>query len=201
MEILAHRGWWNRPSEKNTMPAFIRAFDAGLGVELDIRDLGKDIVVSHDMPGLDENAILFKDVLNVWREFGRPKLAVNIKSDGLSKSLDALFEKEDLTHYFCFDMSIPETVQYRRRGLSAAGRLSEYEKDPLDVSEIWLDAFETDWWLTSDLSSYSKAGIYVVSPDLHKRPYDQVWNYVKNSGKFVGICTDQVEEAIRFFNE
>jgi len=201
MDILSHRGWWNTPDEKNTMPAFLRALEAGLGIELDIRDLDGKIVISHDLPGMTDNPIHFADFLSVWRKYERPKLAVNIKSDGLSESLSQLFEGEDHGHYFFFDMSIPETVQYIRRGLATAGRLSEFEREPLDAKEIWLDAFESDWWLEGDLSSYFESKIYVVSPDLHKRPYATAWNHVRETGVFAGICTDHVEEAIRFFNE
>lgn len=201
MEILAHRGWWDEPYEKNTMPAFIRAFEAGLGVELDIRDLDKQIVISHDSPGLAEDRILFLDFLEIWREFDRPKLAINIKSDGLSDTLSHLFTDVDLGRYFFFDMSTPETVQYLKRGLTTAGRLSEFESQPLSADVIWLDAFETDWWLAEDLIAFASSNIYLVSPDLHGRPHDAVWHHARGSRSFAGICTDKVEEAIRYFGE
>jgi glycerophosphoryl diester phosphodiesterase len=48
--ILAHRGYWLEPGEKNSLSAFRRAFEGGFGIETDIRDLDGELVVSHDPP-------------------------------------------------------------------------------------------------------------------------------------------------------
>ena len=48
MELLAHRGFWRTPAEKNAEAAFRRAFDAGYGIETDVRDRLGELVVSHD---------------------------------------------------------------------------------------------------------------------------------------------------------
>ena len=50
VEILAHRGFWKKESEKNTQIAFERAFDKGFGIETDLRDIKGEIVISHNMP-------------------------------------------------------------------------------------------------------------------------------------------------------
>ena len=48
--VLAHRGWWSDPQDKNTRAAFAKAFAAGYGVETDVRDQGGRLVISHDPP-------------------------------------------------------------------------------------------------------------------------------------------------------
>ena len=50
MRILAHRGYWKKPEEKNSKTAFLRALEFGFGIETDLRDSGGQVVVSHDMP-------------------------------------------------------------------------------------------------------------------------------------------------------
>ncbi|UVV76362.1 hypothetical protein NXW84_21120 [Bacteroides fragilis] len=47
MEIIAHRGFWNKESEKNTLTAIKRAIDNGYGFETDYRDNNGTIVISH----------------------------------------------------------------------------------------------------------------------------------------------------------
>jgi hypothetical protein len=51
MQILSHRRYWKMDSEKNTKIAFERSFSLGFGTETDLmRDFGRKIVISHDMP-------------------------------------------------------------------------------------------------------------------------------------------------------
>jgi glycerophosphoryl diester phosphodiesterase len=201
MEILAHRGWWKTESEKNTLGAFERAMSVGLGLELDIRDHHGEIVIAHDIPRADRNYESFIDFLKIWREYEKPILAVNIKCDGLSGLLSDFFFPEDQDSYFCFDMSVPETIQYLKTDLVIASRLSEYEKDIFGSSNIWLDSFRSDWWIENLPTDLTHRKLYVVSPDLHKRSNASVWNYLKSTRKFAGLCTDNVEEAIEFFRE
>jgi glycerophosphoryl diester phosphodiesterase len=201
MEILAHRGWWKAEEEKNTPTAFIRAMSAGVGLELDVRDQDGEIMIAHDAPLKDGTYVPFSDFLILWREYGRPKLAVNIKSDGLSLLLKDLFNAEDSASYFCFDMSVPETLQYLKNDLVIADRLSEYERGTFDSENIWLDSFHSDWWIEALSPEEESKAIFFVSPELHRRPYKPVWDYIKSNNSFSGICTDHVEEALGFFRE
>lgn len=50
INIIAHRGYWLNPSEKNTTLAFSRALQYGFGIETDFRDFDGALVVSHDPP-------------------------------------------------------------------------------------------------------------------------------------------------------
>lgn len=49
MFIIAHRGLWKHPAERNTLTAFENAFKTGFGIETDIRDCLGKIVISHGL--------------------------------------------------------------------------------------------------------------------------------------------------------
>jgi citrate lyase beta subunit len=75
-------------------------------------------------------------------------------------------------------------------------RISEYEKElPWNPDYVWLDAFDSDWWL-EDLAAHElmkKIPTVVVSPELHKRDHRQVWDKIKRLRKLgieIAICTD-----------
>ena len=86
LEILAHRGWWHQPKEKNSRTALARAFAAGYGIETDLRDCAGEIVVSHDMPQPD--AMTFDALLDLYLSYPtRPTLALNIKADGMAATI------------------------------------------------------------------------------------------------------------------
>jgi len=48
--ILCHRGLWNKVEEQNTAKSFYAAFKLGFGIEIDLRDQGSKLVISHDRP-------------------------------------------------------------------------------------------------------------------------------------------------------
>ena len=91
MIILAHRGLWKSPSEKNSLTVLRRALHSGFGVETDIRDYAGDIVISHDIA--DASCECLETFLRSYKEDGSClPLALNIKSDGLHHPLKKLLE-------------------------------------------------------------------------------------------------------------
>jgi glycerophosphoryl diester phosphodiesterase len=180
--ILAHRGWWLKPDEKNSRLALGRAFENGFGVETDIRDLNGELVVSHDMPVAGHDGLLFDDFLDLYSKSGaNTVLALNVKSDGLAgamlKSLDAFGVK----NYFVFDMSVPDTLGYLSNGMRVFTRRSEFEQgSTLDARAegLWLDSFE-EAFVSCTLIRESVAAekfSAVVSPELHRKPHLQAWD-------------------------
>ena len=203
--VLAHRGIWNDSSEQNTLRAITDAWSQGFSVETDIRDFQQSVVVSHDPPGKPETLKL-SDLLNDLRnsELSQPSqvIALNVKSDGLLGLLPS-FDNADLRHFF-FDMSVPEFQKYiSAKAKDLAVRLSEfeqsteiYEKPP---SWIWLDGFNSDWWLEDQCEKErinalaTKNAVVIVSPELHGRDPSKVWDYFIEGiglGRNVYICTD-----------
>ena len=177
--------------QQNTAEALESAIRFGFGIETDIRDHQSSIVISHDPASIAriDLAILSKTT---------SPIALNIKADGLLNiSDDAIAQILQIEGSFVFDGSIPEMLKYRERNMPHALRLSEYERDIAWVTKyLWLDAFQSDWWMTDETLNRltEKLFVVVVSPELHGRSRSKVWEKV--AGELVdgnpnlGICTD-----------
>ncbi|MKX88043.1 hypothetical protein D8J74_08870, partial [Campylobacter jejuni] len=99
MKILSHRGYWKNKQEKNSIAAFDRSFLNLYGLEIDLRDVGGGIVVSHDMAS--ENCLKLEDFFKLYKKYNTNlPLALNIKADGLQNLLKKLIEKYEITNYF-----------------------------------------------------------------------------------------------------
>jgi hypothetical protein len=208
MQYLAHRGFWKKAEEQNTLGVFEKAFAAGYGIEFDIRDAGRRLIVSHDMPAADNN-LLLKDVFEVYKNFYQAgTLAINIKADGLLQPLKEMLTAYGITNYFLFDMSIPESIRYMASAFTFFSRQSEYEPQPYlydACAGVWLDCFKDVWYNTDVIKQHLEAEkkVAIVSPDLHKREYHSFWKYLKGSGlqsnNNLLLCTDFPDEAESFF--
>lgn len=204
MQIISHRGCWQSDSEKNTRKAFQRSFENGFGLETDLRDFQRNIIISHDMP--IGNEMGFNDLLDLANE-KEYTLALNIKSDGMASTLNRMLEKNEIK-YFVFDMSIPDMKQYIDLAMPVYTRISEIESVPCFYKEsvgIWLDAFFSDWYLPSHIEKWINDGkkVCIVSPELHKRDYLPSWEMLKqnnfsNSQNLI-LCTDFPIKAKSFF--
>ena len=209
MKILAHRGYWRETREKNTLSAFERAWARGYGIETDLRDIDRTIVVCHDLPG--RGALPFASLLQAYVAHGNSTpLALNIKADGLQHAVSQALRTHHINDYFVFDMSVPDSLSYLRAGMPVFARLSEYEPHTClrdKASGIWLDAFESDWWHLDmiDRLRAQKRAVAIVSPELHGRGHHGVWQSLQNvapettAGLF--LCTDFPEDAESFFTE
>ena len=199
--IIAHRGWWKKEDEKNSVVAFERAFENGFGVETDLRDIKGEIVISHNMPKGDE--ISFDEFLKLLDGRNLP-LALNIKADGLADEIKRLLEKYNHTNYFTFDMSIPEMVYQHKLGLKVFTGLSDIIPNPIMFAEaegVWLDCFNSDWFSENEIREIldKDKKVCIVSPDLHKREYKSVWAKYKGV-EGVMVCTDYPDIAEEYFN-
>jgi hypothetical protein len=207
IQILSHRGCWTRPEEKNSKAAFHRSFVSGFGTETDFRDHAGSLIVAHDP---SDSAAMAADAFFALHSNLLPQavLALNIKADGLCSMLKQALQKHAVANYFCFDMSVPETVVYRRERLRYFTRESEYEPHPPlyeDAAGVWMDMFHTDWIKPDHIRRHLNAAkqVVLVSPDLHGRPHHDFWEELRSSGmsksEALMICTDYPEEARKFF--
>lgn len=207
MKILSHRGYWKTAAEKNTLQAFDRSFSLGLGTETDLRDLHGQLVISHDPAG--EPSLGADAFFQAYTRHALDQpLALNIKADGLQGLLAAALSKHDIQDYFVFDMSIPDMLGYIRAGLRVFSRQSEYEPVPAlyeHASGVWIDCFETEWVTEKTLAGHlaARKQVCIVSPELHKRPYQDYWEKLSkmsvSSDSNIMLCTDFPEEAQRVF--
>ena len=209
IQIIAHRGHWDSPTEKNSFTALKRALDSGLGIETDLRDLNGEIVVSHDPPSGE--LLTARSLFEYYVAQDCPGLlALNIKSDGLQASLKELIEDIGVTSYVCFDMSVPDSLGYIRSDLPILARISDLEPVNLllDRAEgVWLDELEIPWLNQTTLEHWfaHPGQIHIVSPELHKRDHIPLWQNIKRTlperspAAQIFLCTDHVSEAREFF--
>jgi glycerophosphoryl diester phosphodiesterase len=180
VELIAHRGLWFQPQEKNSVGAFEAALNDGFGIETDVRDLGSQLVISHDIP--NARCQTLESFLEQYqRSNANSTLAINIKSDGLAQELKSWLQKYSVTNYFVFDMSVPDSLHYTKLGMTLYARRSEYEPESkqLELAQgIWMDGFHTEWFKPTDWAQYlaQEKGVCIVSPELHKRPHQSFWN-------------------------
>jgi len=209
MRIISHRGYWLDPGERNTRVAFERSFSLGFGTETDIRDMGRDIVISHDSPSGGE--LLIGGLLELAAKYSPALLlALNVKSDGLQGRTAAALRQYALQEFFVFDMSVPDSLNWIRQGIPVFMRQSEYEPAPALYSQaagIWLDAFTSDWWTVETISRHLDAGkgVCIVSPELHARDHRPAWERLLQSDirrhPDLILCTDLPEAARDFLND
>lgn len=188
--ILAHRGEWSEQVIANSTQSLENAFLHGYGIETDIRDLDGVLVISHD-PCKGSEYDGFDKFLKKEN-----RIAINIKSDGLVPLLESARDSINTSRSFVFDCSFPELLKFKRAGIDHAIRISEFEKElSWEPNYIWLDAFESDWWLNdkTTLDLIGKIPTVVVSPELHKRDHSKVWQKVlelRSTGLDISVCTD-----------
>lgn len=208
MEILAHRGMWTLPEEKNTLNAIQKAFVNGLGIETDLRDYNGKLVISHDVA--NDTSPLTEEMFKMYRDLGlNVQLALNVKADGIQKMLGELLEHYQIKNYFLFDMSVPELVVNDARGLYYYTRNSDIESDCVmyqRASGVWVDYFYDDLWLNEQVLAKhinQKKKVCIVSPELHGKNYKQLWKLLKDTGLYenelVTLCSDRPMEAREYF--
>lgn len=216
MDILAHRGLWDQPHDKNSLQALRNALTQGFGVETDIRDHLGRLVISHDPPAPGSTHPELSQLLNIYRELGSGAiLALNIKSDGLHTLLQTEIERAGIAadRYFVFDMAPPDALGYLRRQMPCYTRESEIEPAPAFLDQaagVWLDCLIEDWIDDARILGHLESGrrVALVSPELHGRePYRawQIWRQAARNWRGRGkaglaLCTDRVIEAETFFN-
>jgi hypothetical protein len=209
IQIIAHRGYWLKPSEKNTFMSFSKAFENGFGIETDLRDFDGELVISHDIP--NKNAMKVFEFIDLYKKYPiSVPVALNIKSDGLRDLINQFIAYAEFKNAFVFDMTVPDMRSYLQNKIPTFTRLSEYEPFPILLDSckgVWLDAFESEWYGTDVITSllHKQKQIAIVSPELHGRSYMALWDLIKannfHRSNLVSICTDFPMQAKEFFYE
>jgi hypothetical protein len=211
MMILAHRGYWTTEGEKNSIAALAAAFDGDFGVETDLRDYRGRIVISHDVATEDSPPLTA--LLELHKQWEHLPLALNIKSDGICSLVAAELKRFAVSSYFCFDMSVPDTLAYVRAQVQIFTRRSEFETGSLldkCASGLWLDALQEPFVPARMLEDAIIGGhqIALVSPELHGKPHDGAWSEwrdvldrLHSPSASVMLCTDFPKQARSFFKD
>lgn len=191
MEYIAHR--------INTIEA-LKALDRPYGVELDLRDEGGELILSHDPFSPGES---FEAFLEVYCEAlsERGTLILNIKSERIEWRVLEHMRLRGIERYFFLDSSFPMIYALSEQGeRRCAIRFSELEgMDTLRamagrVEWVWVDCF-THLPLTPVHYADMRALGYklcLVSPELQGRPEDIAAYRVQCAAEgyaFDAICT------------
>ena len=209
--ILAHRGIHTDTIKKNSKQSLSSAIAEGFGLETDLRDFNTSLVVSHDPPSDNEPLLYFDwllDCISIKDYEGR--LALNIKSDGLSQIIASQLYLAQVPsdQFFVFDMSTPDSLQYINNSMPFYTRVSDLEPNPVLLDKavgIWVDDFEGIFNQVDTALQYIDNGyrVALVSPELHGRPYDKLWDEIEKSAIFTNplfeLCTDFPFEAANRF--
>lgn len=210
MKILAHRGYWKKEQERNTIAALAAAIEHGFGIETDIRDYKGELVVSHNIA--EASSPKLRELFEMYHASKCSEwMALNIKADGLQPLLQELLEEFRIENYFLFDMSIPEMVVNKRQNLKFYTRHSDIENECVlydDALGVWLDSFYTkDWPDKEIISSHlkNKKSVCIISPEIHGFDQYPMWDMLRENGfskdDRVMLCTDLTELAKEFFDE
>jgi hypothetical protein len=131
MLYIAHR--INTIAELQTIPL-------EWGVEIDLRDCGKRLILQHDP---------FKDGedFEEWcKEYKHALLILNIKSEGIEWRVLEICKKYGIENFFFLDSSIPMIMKLKKEGeRRIAVRYSEVEDLNLELVRecqwVWIDCF------------------------------------------------------------
>jgi hypothetical protein len=103
-------------------------------------------------------------------------------------------------------MAVPDALSYLLSGVITYTRHSEYEPVAPFYDEaqgVWIDCFKSDWIDTVTIENHLAKGkaVALVSPELHHRPYHDVWSaWTAISHDTVYLCTDFPDKADQIFN-
>ena len=166
------------------------------GIELDLRDYGKELMLEHDPFTGGEK---FEDFLE---SYDKSSIILNIKSERIEYKVLDLLKKFNITEYFFLDSSFPMIYTLSKDGeKNIAIRFSEYEsiesvllmKDR--VKWVWVDCFNN---FPLNLENYkkikeAKLKICLVSPELQKHNINRISEFkeiiYKNNFEIDAICT------------
>ena len=207
MNIIAHRGQWDKPEHKNTMPAFEKAIKNGYGIETDVREYNGKLVLSHDIA--DSSSVSCSKLFEYYtKNESNAYLALNVKEDGIQRIIQGLLCEYAIKNYFFFDMSVPEMVVYREMGIPFFTRRSDIEHELVlysDAAGVWVDAFYDDWDMISAIAKHleDRKMVSLISPEIHKKNEKKIWEELRSSGiadrTGFFLCTDYPQKAEEFF--
>ena len=102
MYLIAHR--------INTIKQ-LRKLDKKYGIEIDIRDDKKNLIVVHDP---FKKGILLKSFLKFYKH---KILIANIKSERIEDEVIKIFKKNNIKNYFFLDSSFPKIIDLVKKNL------------------------------------------------------------------------------------
>ncbi len=186
MQLISHRV--NKVED-------LKKLDQKYGVEIDIRDIGKKLVVVHDP---------FKKGINLdtyLKNYKHKILIANIKSERIEDAVLKKFKKKKIKNFFFLDTSFPKIIDLINKKISnIALRVSYFEdvstarKLKNKVKWIWYDTFFGLPKNIDDFTYLKKLNykICLVCPKLHNLKIDtksKVFIKIKKGNLIDAVCT------------
>ena len=164
------------------------------GVEVDLRDNGRHVVLNHEPFGGGER---LEDYL---RSFRHRLLILNIKSEGIEPAVLRAVRRRRIPHYVLLDVTVPKLVALGRQGeRHLAARYSEFEslESCLALSRwatwVWIDCF-TKIPLTPAIARRlrSRFKLCLCSPELEGHPHAAILRARRLAREIPldAVCTD-----------
>jgi hypothetical protein len=192
MQLISHRT--NKIED-------LKKLDKKYGVEIDIRDNGKKLIVVHDpfKKGIDLDTYL--------KNYNHKILIANIKSERIEDTVIKKFKRKKIKNFFFLDSSFPKIIDLINKKVSNIGlRVSYYEdistakKLKNKVKWIWYDTFFGLPKNTKDFKYLKKLNykICLVCPKLHNIKLDtksKIFIKIKKSNLIDAVCTKE-----KYFN-
>ena len=152
--------------------ALLEKTPSDIGVEIDIRSNGEDLILHHDPFSQGE---LFEDWI---RSYHHGILILNVKEEGLESPILKIMNQHKIKDFFFLDQSFPFLRKTAVMGESrCAARVSEYEniETVLSLSGmvdwVWVDCFTRFPLKKKEANQLTNAGfrLCLVSPELQGR--------------------------------
>ena len=179
----------------NTVQA-LNKVPKNFGVEVDIRSEGKSLIMHHDPFREGEN---FIDWLN---NFNHGTLILNVKEEGLEKTLIDLMASKNIKDFFFLDQSFPFLLKTANSGeRRCAARISEFESINTVMSLagkiewVWVDCFSKFPLSKEDTTRLQQEGKFklcFVSPELQGRTDENEVKEFRNQIELQGIKGEAV---------
>tara|TARA_A100001015_G_C15038068_1_gene737625 strand:+ start:3006 stop:3593 length:588 start_codon:yes stop_codon:yes gene_type:complete len=167
------------------------------GVEIDIRDSGKDLIIVHDP---FKKGVKLNDYL---KNYKHSFIIANIKSERIEEEVIKIFNKFKIKNYFFLDTSFPQIINLiKKKYTKIALRVSYYEgldtakKLNKKINWIWYDTFLGIPNNINDFKILKRSGykICLVSPELHNLSLHKNSNILKKLKKkklIDAVCTKE----------
>ncbi len=176
----------------NTL-ADLQTVPAHMGIELDLRERGNELILQHDACADGER---FEDLLKAYRH---AFMIVNVKCEGVEDAALALLKKYKVRDYFFLDLSFPALMNLAKQGeKNVAVRFSE--REPLEACLaakdlarwVWVDCFTRlplEGKSYAELSKHFK--LCIVSPELQRHDPARIDEFKKLLAPYSidAVCT------------
>ena len=167
------------------------------GVEVDLRDSGRRLILHHDPHRDGEN---FEDFLKRYRH---RFIVLNVKSEGIELAVHKLVARRGIKDFFFLDVSFPALVKLVKNGVpQVAVRFSEHEPAEAclalagKVEWVWVDCF-TKLPLTPKIHAALRRRfrLCLVSPELQGHGAEKIAEYRRALAKMPvdAVCTDRTD--------